>query len=590
MTSISNSETEKKPANPRGCVLLFGLLFTAVPLCVLYFWVYPYLSQTWGARDWATTNGTLISCSVEEHTDSDNATTYNVVASYSYEVEGRTFQGNRPTFQKGADSFEDDHRELEQRLQNAQSQLGHITVYYNPEFPYESVLDRSIRWKYLMMQLLFSLIFLAFGIGIMSVSAVMKVKKVDYSDPVIRNKPAGKFGLTFFMGLVFFLVGIFPIMIIEKELSTGNYWVLLLLLFPLIGLLMLWSSFTILREWMRFGEIIVRMDPNPGSIGSDVAGTIELKEPFTPEVQFHVALACIRMEDSRGESGSDSSSKLLWQEEGIAHAESSPMGTVLRFAFEVPDHLPPSSYATHSNDSVTWQLYVNAVLPGPDLDREITLNVEKTSPPRKAQRFVKYSKTLIPDLPPPPRILQLSSDTEGVHFHFPSSRNTSIGFGLLIFGGIFTAISIFIAIVGLKDFNFGNLFGLFFAIIPAMFILLFFGIGILILLFGLHCMLNAKTVTISKNKMLTLKDNYGITSFTKTVALSEIKSVAKKMNMNTNGQGKAIVFYELQGLTREGKKLNLGDGLRGSAMADRVLLKLREEMVKHGAVLEPLEK
>ncbi len=551
--------------------------------------ILPYILNTYKAQDWPTTNGQLISSKVESQR-SDDSTTYRIVAKYTYTVEGVTYTSDQVDFNNSSDSFKKDYETLNRTLKHNQEKNGYTRVYYDPKNPANAVLSVKLRTKYILFVSGFLFLFFSVGVGLVWAANYVGIDRFKDSTGIIRNTPAGKFWLMLVISVVFIGLSAIPAMMYEEQLQKQNYWFLLTLLFPLIGLSVVWNTLKILREWMRFGEITVRLDPYPGSVGGDVAGVIELKEPFSPDNQYEVALACFISSDSKSESNNESSEKLLWQEEGIAHAESTVMGTLLRFAFSPPNDLPPTRIAG-DEDAVNWHLYVSASLPGPDLDRDILINVQNDQPPRKARRRVVYSKDLVPNVAPPKRVLRITEEANETTYIYPATRARGMGISLLFVGFIVSAIGAGAGYLALNDFVVKtgfNLFGLAFAVIPTLISLVFVIIGIIILLCGLHLIFNTKIITISPTKSVLIMNSYVISSTTKSFSTSDFTRLALKQNSSTKGMGKSIVYYEIQGFTKAGKKVNLGDALQGSALAERTLKHLYNKLVENGADLEPL--
>src|SRR6187402_47510 len=79
---------------------------------------------------------------------------------YTYEWQERSYPGNRAgTFVLGGTSEVDDWDDrIEALISKAHSEESPVTVYVNPSDPAESILNREIRWKLLM-------VFLPFAVG-----------------------------------------------------------------------------------------------------------------------------------------------------------------------------------------------------------------------------------------------------------------------------------------------------------------------------------------------------------------------------------------------------------------------------------------
>ena len=70
---------------------------------------------------------------------------------------------------------------------------------------------------------------------------------------------------------------------IPEELDKGNTAILLAGLFPAVGLgLLVWAA-KATRRWLAVGATPLTLDPYPGSIGGQVAGSIETNLRYTQQ-------------------------------------------------------------------------------------------------------------------------------------------------------------------------------------------------------------------------------------------------------------------------------------------------------------------
>ena len=61
------------------------------------------------------------------------------------------------------------------------------------------------------------------------------------------------------------------VLVLPKELAGGNWPALIAVLFPLVGVGMLYSAIVRTLEWRRVGRLALVLDPFPGSLGGDAA-------------------------------------------------------------------------------------------------------------------------------------------------------------------------------------------------------------------------------------------------------------------------------------------------------------------------------
>lgn len=224
------------------------------------------------------------------------------------------------------------------------------------------------------------------------------------------------------------------------ELGKGNQMIWFVLLFPLAGLYLIGMAIHKTLDWRRFGQMEVRLEPYPGAIGGDVAGTIHLATPLPAGTPIKVSLDCVH----HYSHGKNSSQNIVWQHNGLFEPLQSSRSITVQFLFEVPSDLPQSSTASTSTGSSNyhvWTLRVNAELPGVDLVRQIELPVFPSE--EKANSSFRLN------------LKTLSNDADAVDTPFVNSagqeqaiigdhRNKGFGTGVFI-GLVFLAIGIGLA-------------------------------------------------------------------------------------------------------------------------------------------------
>jgi hypothetical protein len=161
-------------------------------------------------------------------------------------------------------------------------------------------------------------------------------------------------------------------------------------LFPLAGFWLLSVAIRKTLQVRRFGEVELRMDPLPGSLGGEVGGVLEVPVSFRPGDVFAVTLRCQRVTRRNNSSNQE----VIWQETGRAVAAPGNIGTRLAFRFAVPATLPPSS--DDPAGSHQWTVRLTADLPGIDLDHSFVIPVVATDPPRASGLSVPLAPDLVP--------------------------------------------------------------------------------------------------------------------------------------------------------------------------------------------------
>ena len=137
------------------------------------------------------------------------------------------------------------------------------------------------------------------------------------------------------------------VLALPEELGKGNWAALLMLLFPLIGLLLVYWALKVSAEWWKYGTTLLRLDPYPGSIGGHVGGRIEINGA-DPTEDFHVVLECVYSSVSTNGSKRSRKTSVKWQAQGEVDVVGRTGGVEARFRFDVPTGLPESESADRS--------------------------------------------------------------------------------------------------------------------------------------------------------------------------------------------------------------------------------------------------
>ncbi len=213
--------------------------------------------EAWQARDWVRVKATVEQATLEESRGSKGGATYRAEGSYAYVFQGVRHTGSRLGIgaMGGSDNIDDWHHEVNGRLEEARSSGRPITVWVDPDEPSRAVFDRDIRWKQLLFLVPFSLAFGGVGVGAL-VAGIAVLRGGDAA--AAKPKPAAKAsprregeaqhsqgGPMFFWIFAFFWNALsFPIALLAVPaiIADRNWPGLLVLLFPLVGLGLLWAA------------------------------------------------------------------------------------------------------------------------------------------------------------------------------------------------------------------------------------------------------------------------------------------------------------------------------------------------------------
>ena len=168
--------------------------------------------------------------------------------SYRYTFQGREYKGDRlgSEILGGTDNIDSWHEEMADMISTAQREGRPITVFVNPDNPSESMVDRAIRWNLMLFMVPFALGF--GGVGVGALWFLVHTLRGEPAEPQAKARArvstggGGALGLWVF---AFFWNAIsVPIaLLVLPEVIRNEEWIgLLVLLFPLFGVLMIWGA------------------------------------------------------------------------------------------------------------------------------------------------------------------------------------------------------------------------------------------------------------------------------------------------------------------------------------------------------------
>ncbi len=356
--------------------------------------------------------------------------------------------------------------------------------------------------------------------------------------------------------------------VLPQELGDGNRAVLLVLLFPLVGL---WTAYrAVLRtmEWRRFGRLYLDLDPFPGSLGGDAGGTVELPIVYRGNVRFDVSLSCVHSRVSGHGKNRSRHESVVWRGKAFVPGEPGVRGTRVRFRFAVPEQLPGSE--PESDDYHYWAVHLRADLPGVDLDRTFEVPVFETDQPIRSRSRVPYAAEVAAGLELPGNIVRVYRGAEGLRLDYPASRSRGVGGAMLLMGTLFVGAPLSVALASGDTSSVAASAGLGF------FVVVFGLVGLTTGLLGAYLMGNSLQVQVSGRGLLTRRRLFGLPLRSRFVSADRVQGVDHEIGMQTGQGARATVRYRVHATLRDGASVCLGDGIRGRPLADQVLHLIRE--------------
>jgi len=246
--------------------------------------------------------------------------------------------------------------------------------------------------------------------------------------------------------------------------------VLLILIgiFPVVGLVMLAVAVRATLQWLKFGRVELVLEAAPVALGSTMRG--QLRGPGTlaeaKTVQF--SLQCTRLVTSGSGRNRSTRRKLLWENQCRISPDNVKVAqgqAIIPVQFTIPYEQQESDTQTR----VQWRLRADADLSGVDFSAEFELPVRRTdaSDPTLTEQAIAAATMLLPeneqaDIYADAKIRLLRRGDAGLQVIVPTVLGRSPGtiVGLGVFAAIWAAAVVFMATHGAPVFM-SVIFGLF---------------------------------------------------------------------------------------------------------------------------------
>ena len=559
---------------------LFALPFAGVGVWMLWL-VSSSLMDAWEMRDWLPAEAQVISAGYTT-SSGDDSDTYEAYAQYRYYWNGQTFTGDRVSIGSGGDNIGDYQTETGNRLRAAQQSGRPITVYVNPEQPSEAIVNRDLRWSMVGFKSIFVLVFGGVGFGLLF-AALRAPKAKDVTLPRYADQPwllndkwqtdtirsdskAAMWGAWVFAAIWNLVSAPLPFVLFDEVTNKQNYIALVGLLFPLVGIGLLWWAISRTLEWRRFGPAPFTMDPFPGAIGGHVGGAIDLNLPFDPQARLQLTLTNLYSYESGSGKNRSRKEKAKWQDKLVAHAQPSSSGTRLTFRFDVPGELDESDAQQEDKSYHLWRLNLKADLAGPDIDRDYEIPVYATAAESRwvsahAARNARSEQNRIDDAAVI-KAVDIRSGAGGREIFYRMGRNLGSSLGGFIIGGIFTSIGGFL-MVHEGHLIFGGIFGL---------------VGSTIAIASLYMMFNSLEVAQDGMSIKTTRRILGIPIKRRSMRRDSFVKFSRNSSMQSRSGNKHVMYYSISAVDHQGGEMTIGEGFKGDNEADAAIRMLSREL------------
>ena len=558
----------KKTLKGHLLLLLFCLPFAGVGLGFLFLSVIPSLYEWQQMKSWPQVQAQLLDARLDTSSDGD---TFKVIAHYRYRYQMVDYTSERVAIMGGSDNIGRFQQHLAAKLTSALRDQRPVPAWVNPENPGDAVLNRDMRWNLLGFKLIFALVFGGVGIGLLVFGLRAKTGATDHPDSSakpwlgqqewashqITCKTKNNIWFMWAFALFWNLVSLPATSAIPEEFASGNKLILIALIFPLAGIYLLVQAIKYSVSWHKFGQLILNLDPYPGSLGGQVGGTLEVPVTYNSQQRFPVSLQCVHSYETGSGKNRSRRENILWQASGLAHTHPSPTnGTLLAICFDVPDDLPASE--PHSRNYRFWRLDLNADLPGIDLHRQFELPVFATAERSQSNLPLSSEHSLLNDEHEAliERVANIEQIPGGVAMYFPMLHNWGNNLVGLVCGLFFFSAGLLMRAE---------------ADAPGIIVWPFTLMGGGIVIICLKWLFTSLHIQLDQTGLISQRYWLGIAIGRDQIPRGEITKLQLTAGLRGNGAKGYQELYKIHALTQSGKKILIAMNLQGRATAQTAL-------------------
>ena len=368
---------------------------------------------------------------------------------------------------------------------------------------------------------------------------------------------------------------------ISRELAQGHYAALIVYVFPAVGILLIVNC---VRGWQherRFGNTVLTLDPDPGAIGGQLGGTVDVPSRLPPSTVFRVNVQCLHSRETRDSKGHKSvRESLVWQDDMNGRMRWEGRGSRVQFLFDIPSDLPepePRSSSWHH-----WRLRIQAEVPGVDLDASFELPMRKGMehsslrlPGLERERQIARSQKLAD-------VLNMEQQGDTLFMDFPYGRYKSLAAVVFVVGAMFAGGAV---MIGYKEAGHGL-----FSAIPLLMAMMFGMVGLALVVYALYAPFNRLQVAIKGQVLYSRRYWLGWQVSAKQMTVDDVQSLRIDRGASYSSGSRATVFYRVTALASGGRKLRLAEGIPGRVLAEETVRFLQSSSALADVPAEPLSR
>ena len=341
------------------------------------------------------------------------------------------------------------------------------------------------------------------------------------------------------------------------------------LLFPAVGLLLLWQAIRQYAQWRRHGQLNLTLSPYPGSIGGDIGGQLTLPSPTTELADLEATVSCLHVSISHSGKNSTRRESTTWRRRANTRVERAANGSRITFRVKVDPGLPNSEPPQGSHN--LWRLHLRSKQAG--LERSFDIPVFDTGYAEESRLHVDAEPQLVTQHDFPPGTVQIQHRADGLELIYPNSRTSKGLWIITLFGTMFAAIGGVLGYSAIGQFASGGLFSI---AISGFLTLVFSTVGLALGALGLYLSFNELRVLIGREQVTTQR-RIGPWRWSRSSPIGQITALEKSISMQASQGAAATVYYSINARTND-RDLALGDGIKGQPLADGLLQLMADEL------------
>ena len=332
---------------------------------------------------------------------------------------------------------------------------------------------------------------------------------------------------------------------------------ILLCLFPAVGLGLLVAAARATVRERKFGVSVLDLATKPGLVGHGLAGTVRAASDALPTSGYLATLTCVNVRTTGSGKNRSTTETVRWQDQETVSGQRTASGagrgieTTIPVRFRIPPDVAPTD-DTDPSDRTVWRLQVTAAVPGADYAAAFEVPVFRTE--KSLEPVTGDEEKLLGPVPeslpyqqPHESPIRVSTGPRGTQIVFPPARNPGAGLGVSAFAALW-----------------GGVVWLLFAVKAGPFFIGVFGVIELALIYGvLRMWLWVMEVTAGRDGVA-IASGFAVVGEPARIPAADVAGVEVQIGM----QAGSTVYYSLQIVRKDGRKTTAGSGIRDKREAE----------------------